>query len=744
MDKAYLLRYTLLFLFTSFGVFLWFFLTGRTMVWCVDGLPQHYNALVFYGSYLRTVLKTVFIDHSLNIPSWSFSLGEGGDILNVLHYYAIGSPLCVLSVFFIESNMYVLYCFIALFRLYLSGLSFSYLCKVTGQKNARGVLAGALSYAFSFFAVYNAARHLFFLIPVVMLPLIIAGAEKVIRKEKPYLLVISVFLSVLSNIYFFYMMVIMTVVYAVVRVIVIYGKDIRSYLTVALNMAVYSLTGLLMAGVIFFPALYTFLGDTRSTGGVHALRAFYPLPYYKAIPGDLLAPKEELWLCLCFTATCIVAAVLVFRRKKEFLSVKSLLVICAVFSVFPFFGKLFNGMSYITNRWSFAIALLISYVLVCGYDDLVAGKSFYRKIAPFIFGVILIFNIITGTVTESMVIIPLAVLGIFILTMAFLPGRFDSEKNRGTLVLGFTLVSILVSGFTLFSAGGANYAAESRRPSELADYYDDDGICAMKLFEGSDEFHRYSGSSVNMNSSLGRGVSTYAYYWALSNPACDEFRDLLCLKDYSYFKTENMDDRTILTDIGSVLYYIVPEGYEVIPYGYELTGSDIYPGHDIYRNSDPIGICFSSDKLIPGSYWDSLSPSMREESLLQGIVVPDDTVTDLPMTEPELSASEPELTWSFDGDEVTFGEGSIAASVDAALIRASFEGAPGCENHITFENLSFHDGTETILIVKASNGVIKTMDLYEDGYEYYNGRHDYTVNLGYSDEPLEWVVFAFA
>ena len=203
-------EYTLLFALTALLVFVWYIITGRTFVWHIDGMLQYQNALIFYGEHLRTVLKTVFIEHSLNVPSFSFSLGEGGDILTTLQFYAIGAPLNLLTVFFTADNMYIFYNIVVVLRLYLAGLTFIYLCLTIGISKRSSILTGAIAYIFSYYAIFSAARHIVFLIPMLFLPLVIAGSEKVIRKERPNVLIISVFLSAVSNFYFFYMIVIMT------------------------------------------------------------------------------------------------------------------------------------------------------------------------------------------------------------------------------------------------------------------------------------------------------------------------------------------------------------------------------------------------------------------------------------------------------------------------------------------------------------------------------------------------------
>ena len=62
-------------------------------------MPQHLNSLAYYGEYLRNILHSVFVEHKFEIPMWDMHIGYGSDILTTLHYYVIGDPLTLLSVF---------------------------------------------------------------------------------------------------------------------------------------------------------------------------------------------------------------------------------------------------------------------------------------------------------------------------------------------------------------------------------------------------------------------------------------------------------------------------------------------------------------------------------------------------------------------------------------------------------------------------------------------------------------------
>ena len=203
-EKWYLLAYTMCFAVMAGAIFSVFLLYNKSFVWVPDGLQQHFNALLYYRSWLLQIIHTLWEEHRISIPLWDMSIGMGSDILTTLHYYVIGDPLNLLSVFVPdESGMEGFYSALVIVRLYLAGLAFSVFCKYHGQK-PYAMLLGAMVYDFCFWAIV-AVRHPYFLNPMIYLPLILLGVDKIYRKEKPWLYIGMLALATISSFYFAYM-----------------------------------------------------------------------------------------------------------------------------------------------------------------------------------------------------------------------------------------------------------------------------------------------------------------------------------------------------------------------------------------------------------------------------------------------------------------------------------------------------------------------------------------------------------
>ena len=155
--------YTVLFTICMICTSLYFIYNKSTFIWSVDGISQHYNALAYYGEYLRDILWNLFEKHSIIIPTYDFSIGYGADVLNTLHYYVIGDPLNLLAVFVPKEHTEILFHVLVILRIYLAGITFSVFARSRGNRSSVGFLAGVPIYLFSELraVIFSANIHFF-------------------------------------------------------------------------------------------------------------------------------------------------------------------------------------------------------------------------------------------------------------------------------------------------------------------------------------------------------------------------------------------------------------------------------------------------------------------------------------------------------------------------------------------------------------------------------------------------------
>ena len=358
-----------------------FYRSGRSLVFDDDGIKQHIKALDFYGRYLR-VLFARLRGGNLTIPAYSLALGYGADVITTLHYYVIGDPLNLLSVFFDTARIVWLYNALIVLRMGLSGLSFLAFAGYTlerrisredspGSVSSAGMAAGAVLYVFSSFALYTAARHPFFINPMIWFPLILLGVEKILREKKYLVLTCSVMFGALSNFYFFYMMVLLTVLYVVWRLLSEYGLSrIRNAFSGLFMIFWSSVLGVMLSCLLFWPVVQAFLSNPRIDNG-YELNLRYPGIYYRKMAAAAISGYSAgSWTFLGYTGIGAMILILLFLKFRKYTRYKILFLALAGMLCIPLASYAISGFSYVSNRWTWAVSLFMAWITALLWEDL--------------------------------------------------------------------------------------------------------------------------------------------------------------------------------------------------------------------------------------------------------------------------------------------------------------------------------------------------------------------------------------
>ena len=149
----------------------------KSFVCSFDGRETYFQSYIYNGIWVRQIISN-FLHGNFSIPVYDFSSGWGS---------GVGSgadPLDYLvTPFFDMAHAEALYLFLIILKLYLAGLSFLYLCRYF-KKDRITSLTGCIIYLFSGYMVYAGLAFPSYITPMIQFPLLIVGAEKVMRKEK--------------------------------------------------------------------------------------------------------------------------------------------------------------------------------------------------------------------------------------------------------------------------------------------------------------------------------------------------------------------------------------------------------------------------------------------------------------------------------------------------------------------------------------------------------------------------------
>lgn len=713
-NRFFYLEYTLLFSLIA-GIILFFYYSqGKSMInFGGDGFRQHYRGLVYYSNYLKDFFKNLF-KGSFSFPQWDFVLGEGNDVLKTLHYYCVGDILTFFSFLCPEKYMYIYYDFATILRMYCAGLSFSALCFYKKKSNYYVNLAGSILFAFSSFCLFSMTGHVFFISAAVYLPLMILGAEMIINNDKPYVFIIGIALSALSNIYFFYMNVISTIIFVLVRLLLL-SQNVKYKYNKLIQVTFYSLIGLGLGCIVFLPMLSAMFQNTRLDSDV-SVELLFPLNDYIAMvkgltfEGDAYSGGYSIFWPMAIST--------LFLKKKNKTTI-TLLIIGILFMCLPYLSSIYNGFVYPTNRWFYAMSLLVLYIFVDSFENIEdINKYFIINII-----LVIIYYGICFVIDKDIWQIHVLLLLISIFALVFI------KLNKKQFISNLLVISIVV--FTLllrvYFDYGPSYWNMVSHGSDIAFINNmiNDEHSVFDSIE-DDSFYRYSGHSLASNQAVQGNKSSTQYYWSIANDYVVEFRKQLSLSDKSVHHYDNYDERFSLNALSGVKYYVNEKG-EDIPFGFSYFKE--INGYDIYRSDNSLPLLFSYDNYVLTSDYEELNSAIKNEVLLQaGVVDKDLHLIDKKNVQIENVSIPYAMTISKD---IKIDKNSIDAFGEKPQLYLDCKyDVPG-EYYVMVEGLYSNKSTSYV------GTLYKDVDKYfifkGNDNQHYTDRHNYMVNLGYMD-----------
>lgn len=792
--RNYIALYTLIFAVMSAAFALTVFLNGKTQICNFDGTGQHLKALVYYSEWIRSILKNIFVDHKFEFPCWSFSIGYGADIPTSLHYYAVGDPFAIFCVFFPAKYMRVFYELSIYLRLWCAGLAFSFFC--FGKKELKvtyaSVMAGAFTYIFCAFALVNSVKHLFFLTPMVFLPLVLIGVDRILEKKCPWVFIFAVFFSAVSSFYFFYMIVFITVLYAAFELFIpLKGIDLKKTFINIGALAGYAIIGVMMSAILLLPVILSFSGDSRTENKV-IFDMLYPVSYYENFLSGFLsfhAVEDGEWANLGYASPALIAIFLLYKGKTEDVERKRLRVAFAVFTLFfmfPIVQCVFNGLSYPSARWHFGYSLLVAYILTHVWSDI---TKITKKTAVFL-------AIGLGIYFAACMILPLSrtlnaaiQIGVAGITVAviFLISRKDGEKNHKAaeiVVLTACIASIAVNSvFGFIEFFDPNIAPSMLDQGQVADSIEPEEAAIMAEKTDKTVFSRYTyidGDIITAcNDAMMYGLYSTGYYMSMVSPAVSQSfaENLVELKMVSRFL--GPDSRTALEALGSVRY-VICNNPALVPYGYEKIldgkGKNTGKNYSIYENKNPLPLGYTYDMLLSREKYEALEVSGRQEAMLQGVVL-DGYDNALGFRKDDVTTTGEKIKYTVSGLNgiVMDQDGSYVALSKNATINLTVKTPENCETYLGIkgmrymgiseyqalqingkwdsktpeeqkrilrDNRYYVEPTAQMMTVKTIGGSGISMRIFNfvtRKYQRYNGRTDFFINTGYSTKSKNMI-----
>lgn len=736
----YYLCYSVFFIVLAGLIFSVFMTNDKSFVYALYG-DGHIclNSFIYYGRWLRWVGLTLLQEHRLSIPMWDMSVGYGSDILTTFNWMTIGDPLNLLSAFVSADNAEYLYGFLALFRIYLAGIAFSVFCLY--QKRDRvPALCGSLIYAFCGFSLFAGVRDVYFMSPMIYFPLLLLGVDKILKKEKPYVLILTAALAGITNFYYFYMLSVWVFIYGIYRYFMIFGREglqVGQIIRWLLKCITYYIIGIAMAAFMLVPIVLQLFNSERFANHDYVPLLYSFNYYWKLLVRFINSESMEYWTHLGYTPFCLIAVLVLFiKRDRKYLPYKIAFCMCVLFLMIPAVGSLMNAGSYVVNRWIWAFSMLTAYIFVIIYPELFSLSS-REKLCLILLccGYSMLCLIRTEYRTTQMEVMQVILLVGLLLLLAgdYMEGH---KKAWRILVLFSVLAGIVANGILRYAWFGSNYVSGFVVRGQAWELIHDNlPSRAIENMPDADQIRYDSLGELEpmYNTAMNHNLNGTDFYFSLADGNITRFFDELLVNVEMEHRYKGVDERTILERLAGVKYCIADgDSIDFVPYGYNeaVVVTDSYT---VYENDDALGMSYTYDSYLFYEEYEQLPAVRKQQALLQCAVV---ETSDLKQCTPVFNDIElPCHIESEQGIEVL--EDRIVVSDSNARLAISIDAVMDSEIYLVWDDIFYERSQATdqeqTEIYYTRNQSTKTQILYSNKHAFYHGRDDYIINLGYTD-----------
>ena len=584
--------------------------------------------------------------------NWNWLTDLGSDFVGSYAFYLLGSPFFWITLLFPNSFVPYLMGPLLILKFALAALTgYLYIRRFT--KTAYAASLGGLLYAFSGFSIYNIFFNHFHE-AIIVFPLLLLSIELLLTENRRGLFALTVALCAIVNYFFFFGMVVFSVIYFVMRVI---SSAIKIKVSKFLIFLFEAVLGLCLSAILLVPALNAIMGNERVSSilmgwnGItygkeqiylNVIQCFFFPPDLPARPvffpgANVKWSSLGAWLPL-FSMT----GFFTWFKLREKSWLKRLLATCVLFALVPILNSsfyAFNSSYY--ARWFYMPVLMISLATVMLTEDkkvnFTSGLCWTTVITVAFVAVIGFFpqktedgNLIFGLYTQSENGMYIARFWITsLISIVCLPVQyllFELLKTNRTrfykaAIAGVCIISILYGN--VFIASGRTHS------------YDVNDIMINALIEGEVDIDDQSEFRIDVydgvdNTGMYLGYPTINAFHSVVSPSIMEFYDFIGV-ERTVASRPGVED-VALRSLLSVKYLLnhnnskdfVDEGGNTRMPGYEYvkTSGNYY----VYENKNYVSYGFSYDYYMSRQFCETYGKNMRTELMLKAILLTDSQI----------------------------------------------------------------------------------------------------------------------
>ena len=717
---------------------------GSYFIWSADAYTQHFPAFCYIQDYWHQLIAQLLAG-DLRPAMFDFSLGLGGDIWTTLNYYGLGNPFYLLALPVQPQHYPLAFSLLLVLQFCLGGVGFYFLARRLGAQRWSAV-AGSWLYALAGFYPM-AVQHPIIAHAIFYLPLLLLGTEKLLHRESPLLLGLTVFFMGITGFYFLFICSIVLAFYVLIRTWQL--RDGGSWWPVLWRGAVRSLAaylaGLLMSCAVFLPQVIGFLGSNRTSDGTlpPLFSGFGALADW--LRGALTPGGEPFAGAAGLLALAVTLGGGAALRKNRGAFAAGTLI-GAAFLVSPFLQSALVGFgSTGYARFWFALAALPAMALALGADDLFCLNRVQLLCAaavPVLGALALAQDGFTGNECISLAFV-------LALLLVLLAGRKLRRRAAAGLLAAVALANVSWALYAqadgLPEGSYRNERFARLMPAVTRDTLPE-GEYRVDVAEVADHQWWASGNAAMVGGY--KGLSEYFSILSADYTNAMLHDWALAPAQQGAFSFQSLDGCAALNTLAAVKYVFVRPGQEAyVPYGYSYVGTTPQaPVFSFVPDGGAELLRYENLCMLPMAY--SYPAAMQESGELRGLekqaammqlAVLETVPAGAAQAEPDLSCVAPVQSEVLPGAGVSWQDGElVSAGGDGTpgTLTLSFEAPAGGEIHLLLTGCRQLPGQGEVWLSFQMDGGMERRVRMSDAVD----PEKTWVNLGYAGEGGERTV----
>lgn len=584
---------------------------------------------------------------------WSWTTDLGANFIGSYSFYLLGSPFFWLTIPF--PNWTVPYLMGPLLILKFACAAFTAYCYIRRfTRTPQAARLGGLLYAFSGFSVYNIFFNHFHE-AIIVFPLLLLSLELLITENRRFVFALTVALCAVTNYFFFFGMVVFTVIYFFVRLFSGAVKVKASRFFVLIFEAV---LGLAISAFLLLPSILAILGNSRISelllgwGAImygkeqiyaNVLECFFFPPDIPARP--VFFPGANVkwsslggWLPLFSTVGVFVWF---SQRKNHWL--KRIIGISVFMAMVPILNSAFYAFnSSYYARWFYMPILMICLATVTLTEDSTVDWSVgYKWVLGITVAVTLVIGffpqensekdgLIFGLYSQSddgmyifrfWVTCAIAILSLVILGMLLKLIKTDRNGFYKGATVCVCIISAVYGNFFIACGRSHSYEIKEVMIDQLIEGYvdlEDNSNFRVDVYDGVD------------NTSMYLGLAGINAFHSVVPASIMEFYDYIGVERDVASRPET--DRPAIRPLLSVKYLLnrkdgdsfLDDNNEPLMPNYEYVKTS--GGYYIYENKNYVPYGFSYNYYMSYDFCDSYSESDRASLMLKAMLLTDEQI----------------------------------------------------------------------------------------------------------------------